>query len=198
MSIQGYPLHWPEGWPRTKNPINSRFDTTFASARDGLMYEIRLLGGKQIILSTNIPLRQDGLPYARYKTPEDAGVAVHFQLNGQPQVFACDKWIRIEDNIQAIRKTIEAIRRIERWGSSEMMNRIYRGFQALPEYTGPSNDTGWMILNVDPSTELTEIEREYRRLVKKAHPDMGGSNEEMHRLNWAIAEARKTKGGRCM
>jgi hypothetical protein len=83
------------------------------------------------------------LPYAKYKTPDDPGVAVYFELNGRSQVFACDKWDRVEDNLQAIRKTIEAIRGIERWGSSEMLNRIYKGFQALPEQTGPSTHQAW-------------------------------------------------------
>lgn len=192
--IEGYPLHWPEGWPRTKRPIQSRFDTTLAGARDGLINEIRLLGGKQIILSTNIPLRQDGLPYARYKTPDDTGAAVYFQLNGQSQVFACDKWNRIEDNIQSIRKTIEAIRGIERWGSSEMLNRIYKGFQGLPEQAGPSSgDTWWGVLGVDSSANISEIERKYRKLAKVSHPDVGGSIETMTKLNWAITQARKEK-----
>lgn len=195
MTIEAYPLHWPEGWPRTRSPKSSRFDTNMASARDGLIDEIRLLGGKQVILSTNIPLRQDGLPYARYRSPDDKGVAVYFQLNGHPQVFACDRWDRIEDNMQAIRKTIEAIRGIERWGSSEMMNRIYQGFQALPEQAGASSgDQWWMVLGVDPSDDLPSIERAYRSAAKKAHPDSpGGNKRTMTRLNQAIALARKEK-----
>ncbi len=47
--IEGYPLHWPKGWIRTKSPISSRFDTTMFSARDGLINEIRLLGVKKWI-----------------------------------------------------------------------------------------------------------------------------------------------------
>lgn len=191
--IEGYPLHWPDGWPRTNRPVRSRFDTTLAGARDGLIDEIRLLGGEQIILSTNIPLRKDGLPYASYKTPGDIGAAVYFQLDGEFQVFACDKWNRIEDNIQAIRKTIEAIRGIERWGSSEMLNRIYKGFKALPEEAGASTGNEWWnVLGVDPSAALPEIEKAYRKAAVKAHPDNpGGGNDQMTKLNKAVAQARK-------
>lgn len=148
-----------------------------------------------MILSTNIPLRNDGLPYARYKTPDDPGVAVYFTINGQSQVFACDRWKRIEDNMQAIRKTIEAIRGIERWGSSEMLNRMFKGFEALPEKAGESsNDAWWVTLGVHPDDDLEQIERAYRFAAKKAHPDSpGGSVKMMSRLNQAIAIARKVK-----
>lgn len=164
------------------------------SARDGLLNEIRLLGGKSIILSTNIPLRNDGLPYARYKMPDDIGVAVYFQLNNQPQVFACDRWKRIEDNMQAIRKTIEALRGIERWGSSEMLNRIYKGFQALPEQgTRTDYQAWWVVLNVNPDSTEEEIKKSYRNLSKTSHPDLGGSHEMMLQLNKAYQEAKQER-----
>lgn len=54
----GYPLQWPEGWPRTKRPVRARFKTSFARARDGLIHEIKLHGGRNIVISTNIPIRK--------------------------------------------------------------------------------------------------------------------------------------------
>lgn len=42
------------------------------------------------------------------------GVAVYFTLKGQQFCFACDHWDEIKDNMQAIHKTIEALRGIER------------------------------------------------------------------------------------
>jgi len=175
---------------RTQNPQAARFDTNLRNARDGLLNEIRLLGGRQLILSTNIPLRQDGLPYARYAPIKDTGVAVYFQLNGTPQVFACDKWNKIEDNMQAIKKTIEAIRGIERWGSSEMMSRIYQGFQALPESVSV-NESCWTILAIDPQSSIEEIDKAYKTKAKEVHPDMGGSHEEFIKLTEAYEEAKR-------
>ncbi len=194
MTELRYPLHWPEGWPRTPKPKPSQFDTRFAYARDGLMEEIRRLGGEQVILSTNVELRKDGLPYANTRNPTDPGAAVYFNLDGEPQVFACDRWTKVEDNIQAIRKTIEALRGIERWGSSEMLNRIYRGFKALPESgTATQNQAWWVVLQVSPDAPLKEIEKAYRARAKEIHPDIGGSNEELLSLNLAIEGARKEK-----
>ncbi len=191
MTIHSYPLYWPEGWPRTKSTKPSQFSTRFATARDGLLSEIRRFGGQQIILSTNVELRRDGLPYANQRNPEDSGVAVYFQFKGESQVFACDRWSKVEDNIQAIRKTIEAIRGIERWGSTEMMNRMFRGFQALPETASSSSQAWWDVLGVSSDSPLTEIEIAYRKKAKGAHPDMGGSHEEMIALNDAVSQARK-------
>lgn len=196
MTIDRYPLHWPDGWPRTNNRKSSQFSTRFATARDGLLDEVRRLGGRQIVLSTNVELRRDGLPYANQRNPDDPGVAVYFQLRGESQVFACDRWAKVEENIQAIRKTIEAIRGIERWGSSEMMNRMFRGFQALPEGTTAANPSWAHVLELNASAlmGISEAEAAYRRLAKKVHPDTGGSHEQMSRLNQAIQEARQYWG----
>lgn len=36
MPIQSYPLHWPEGWPRTKFTGSDKFSTTLAKAMDNV------------------------------------------------------------------------------------------------------------------------------------------------------------------
>ena len=183
-----YPLHWPEGWPRTKSPQRSRFDGAFAKVRDELIREIGLLGGRYVVLSTNIPLRRDGLPYANQPKPSDCGVAVYFERRGHQMVFACDRWDKVEDNMRAIQRTIEAIRGIERWGASEMMERAFQAFEALPP---PSTGKWWEILGVDPKASRDEIERAFKRGAKEAHPDAGGSTERMAELNRARDEAMR-------
>lgn len=70
---EAYPLQWPAGKPRTSIPARSRFDVTFATARDELVREIQMLGGNLPVLSTNIPLKRDGLPYAGEQEPDDRG-----------------------------------------------------------------------------------------------------------------------------
>ena len=97
---EAYPLQWPDGWPRTQSQQRSSFKTPFTDARDWLMHEISLFGGRNPVLSTNIELRRDGLPYANKRQPTDTGVAVYFEWNGMPMCFACDKWDRVKDNIQ--------------------------------------------------------------------------------------------------
>jgi len=85
--IEAYPLHWPHGWKRRNRRERAKFSTSFANARDGLIDELRLMGAKNIVLSTNIELRRDGLPYAKAKQPEDPGIAIYFQHKKQVDVI---------------------------------------------------------------------------------------------------------------
>lgn len=183
---QAFPLQWPTGWPRSKRRERSRFDCSFTEARDGLWGEIRRLGGSYLVVSTNVELRRDGLPYATRGEPSDPGVAVYFLYNKKQMVFACDRWDRVKDNLRAIEKTIEAIRGIERWGASDMMERAYSAFEMLPP---PNWRTEFGFAPGDkPSAE--EIERRFRDLAKKHHPDHGGDAERFQALKRARDAAK--------
>lgn len=198
-SITASPLCWPEGQARTKSPKWARFDSkrqrTRGSAVEDLMMEIARLGGRSVILSSNLKLRQDGLPYSSQRAPDDQGIAVYFDLKGKPMCFACDQFNRDIDNIWAIKLTIEAIRGIERWGSSDMMERAFMGFSQLPPPTAQGRH--WrLVLNISESlNDLGVIEATYRAEAKKAHPDYGGSADRMAELNAAIEQARAELGG---
>ena len=161
--IEAFPLYWPENWLRIKHPTRSRFKTTFGVARDELMAEIRRMGGKKTILSTDIPLRNDGLPYSNHRPPKDKGVAVYFEYKGNKMSFACDAWDRVQDNVWSIRKTIEALRGIERWGASDMLERAFRGFTALP----PPSNKWWTVLEVSQFATIDEIKAAWK--VVKPH-----------------------------
>lgn len=191
--IEAYPLYWPEGRKRTSWPIESKFKTTLADARDGLLAELARLGAKKIILSSNIPLRQDGLPYANASEPRDSGAAVYFEYRGKPMCFACDKYKRVRENIHAIEKTIEAIRGIERWGSSDMMERAFRGFTALPEAAGEPwrNVFGF---SATESVNSEAIDAAFRKLALTEHPDHGGTSERFQRILNARTDARRAIG----
>lgn len=185
---QAHPLQWPAGKPRTVRPDRSRFDVSFARARDDVLHQIKLLGGNQPVISTNIPLRLDGLPRATYREPDDQGVAVYFALNGKQMCFACDRWETIRENMQAIAKTIEALRGIERWGSGDMVQQAFSGFVALP-----APPKWWEGLGVNQDATLDEIDQAYRMKARKAHPDAGGSTNAMAQLNLARDRAREAR-----
>lgn len=189
MNAEAYPLYWPDGWKRTRSYEQSRFKTGFGAARNLLFAELNRLGARKVILSTNVPLRNDGLPRANVRPDGgDSGVAVYFQRNGKDMVFACDKFSQACDNIYAIAKTIDAMRGIERWGASDMMERAFSGFKAL----NSSNSRDWwdvLQVNRDCSREVIEIN--FKRLLRDRHPDAGGSHEAMQELNAARAEALK-------
>lgn len=196
--VEAHPLAWPEGWERT--PIgrrkNSTFQTSLAVARDQLLEEIRRLGGRNPIISTNVAVyRKAGqyVPYAGQREPDDPGVAVYWTTReGEQRVIACDRWKAVRENIRAIGLTVGALRGLDRWGSSTMLDRVFQGFAALP----PAERPWWEILGVDHNWDLRDIEQVYRNTVRIEHPDRGGNPERMADLNRAIAEARREKTGR--
>lgn len=186
---ESFPLHWPQGWPRASRRQGSQFQSALGSARDHLMNELRLMGAKYIVLSSNMELRRDGLPYANQKQPADPGVAIYFQWRGKQMTFACDRWVKVEDNVRAIGKTVEALRGIERWGASDMMERAFSAFEALPPPSEGSPPTCWDILGVECNAPHDEVVKAYRRQARSAHPDRGGTREEWDRLRWAYEQA---------
>lgn len=81
--IEAYPLCWPAGYKKT-NPswrIFSRFDQTMEKAQRFLRDEIERLGASNLIVSTNLRLRTDGLIYAAdlNRNIDDPGVAIPFK-----------------------------------------------------------------------------------------------------------------------
>lgn len=201
--IEAYPLYWPEGRPKMPSYQReaARFDTTFARARDNVVREVELLCGKtyyanskaNLIVSTNIALRRDGLPLANQRQPDDVGVAVYFHYKNAQVCFACDRWKKIEDNMQAIAKTIEALRGIARWGTGDMMEAAFKGFTALP---APAAG-GWrQVLGFagGESVNSDVLRARYRKLASDRHPDKGGSDAAMSALNVALAQAQAEIG----
>ena len=146
------------------------------------------MGGRLPVISANLTLRNDGLPYANQRQPDDPGVALYFERRGKQLVFACDRWAKVEHNMRAIVLTIEALRGIERWGSADMMDQAFTGFQALP-----APERWWQVLGVTESASAGEIDVAYRRLAREAHPDRGGSDAAMARLNAAREEGRAAR-----
>jgi hypothetical protein len=166
-------------------------DRSIDKAREALTNEIKLLGGRDLIISSNLQLRTDGLPRSKQRQPEDKGVAVYFKYKDKPMCFACESWDSVEDNIWAIRLTIEAIRAIERAGASELLERAFRGFAALPD----PNDVDWrQVLDVPQGVSFEQIRSRYRDLVKIHHPDVGGRTEDFDRIQKAFNKAAQEYG----
>lgn len=202
QEIQAYPLTWPLGWKRSRSQEHSNFskktgpyqrrNVTINEAVTAVLEELRRMGVKQgkVIISTNLKLRNDGLPYSVQREPDDQGVSVWWTEGKSHKVIALDKYYRIADNLYAVAKTIEALRGIDRWGSGEILQRSFTGFEALP-FT-PS-ESWWSVLGVAAHTPTNDVEAAYRKVRFKAHPDQGGSSDEFNRVQdaWAAFTAER-------
>lgn len=184
---EAYPLTWPSGWNRTpdhKRSISNKFNTTFERARGDLLNELRLLGAANIVISSWLPLRRDGLPYAEQarRRLDDPGVAVYFTLKKRQMCMARDAYVNVHDNLRSIGLGIAHLRGLERHGGGTMMERAFEGFAALP---APQAFDPWSVLGLRPGSSSDEIEAKFRDLAKRHHPDMGGNVEEFHKIKRA-------------
>jgi len=182
-----YPLQWPPGWPRTPSEKRerSRFDTTIPRALSFIEDEVRRLGAKSLVISSN---------YTLGARPDDPGVCAYFDYQGLQAGMPCDRWIRVEDNLHSIAKTIEAMRGIERWGAKNMIKAAFTGFVALP---APSARRPWRnVLGVPAASAISAVELQviYKRLRSKHHPDKGGKAEHFNEVQVAYDQARAELG----
>lgn len=193
-----YPLQWPLNRKRTPYPERSRFKSarsaSIGQVRDKLLRELNLYRAKDVVLSTNLRLRIDGLPLSGQSQPRDCGVAVYFHDRYKRRIcFACDRWKTIEENIYSIVMTIAAIRGIGRWGMEEAVDSAFSGFQALPAPAAMMSVTEAVEFMArhgrkgenDIVDNVQAFKEAYRAAAMKLHPDRGGSAADFNRLEEA-------------
>ena len=205
-----YPLQWPLGVPRT--PAHKRMkapfatqgrdqlgqktkprEVTVAEALKRLQQQLDLLGAKYAVLSSNIEIRLDGLPYSNRRDPNDPGVCAYFQLKGKSTALPSDRFERAADNIAAIAAHIDATRRIERYGVATT-EQMFAGFQAI---RGPGNKPWRETFGLRPNDAVTAemVRARHLERARQIHPDVAGSipgaDAAMAELNAARDDALK-------
>jgi hypothetical protein len=192
-----YPLAWPVGWPRSKMRAPARYQVDAARARKQLVEELRKMGAKSVIISSNAALGVNGMPKATDR-PSDSGVAVYWtDSKNVERVIACDRWHLVQDNIRACGLAIEALRQLDRTGASEIIERAFAGFKALPASTSgghsiPSQNAKrpWRdVLCVrEDKPSHTALKIWYRHASMETHPDRGGTVEAFNEVTRAYEE----------
>lgn len=197
------PLAWPPHVPRT--PAQQRQRSLFrtksvAIALTAVQAELRRLKATGMIISSNLPARQNGAPSVRDQGVVDVGVAVYWVLaNTQgdpvPYCLPCDRWRTVGENLLAIARTIKALRDVERWGAIRT-EQAFAGVKALPAGS-ETESVDWRAIiggaqawpELPPEDLLALARARYRRASQAAHPDRGGDAEVAQLLNRAMAAA---------
>lgn len=213
---KSFPLCWPEGWKRMPSAQRKRAtfnrkerqystnsqgqqsswqktkDLSVADAVKRLLAELERMGVNDwnIIISTNIPLRLDGLPRSD-KEPSDPGAAVYWKVNDKAPMrcMAIDRYDRVADNLAAISATLEAMRAIERHGGATILDRAFLGFAALP---AKASQPWREVLGIATTAAATwpMVEERFRSLVMVHHPDKGGDRNKFEQITQAREAAR--------
>jgi hypothetical protein len=207
MSVQRYPLAWPEGWKRTasgarRHAAFNRKEITLdaygpgshrqtskrlsiAEAIQRVFAELQRLGVKHVqedcVVSTNLRVNLSGIPRGDQGEPSDPGAAVYWELKGARQCIAIDQYWRVADNIAAIAATLEAMRAIERHGGAEILQRAFLGFAALPEKASQS----WRLhlgFKDEEVVTVDAVQSAFRGLAQHRHPDKGGDRDKWDEL----------------
>lgn len=224
MKRDPFPLQWPDGWKRTRPALRDRSkfgfrssgQVSFSGARTELLTELGRLGAINAVITSDLPTRNDGLPYANGRS-DDPGIAVWFLLAGangrhEERVFACDKWRSHAENMTAIARSIEAMRGLDRWGAGDVVTRAFAGFAALPPGGGGEQQLpqqpatvvrSWQeVFEVDalvdavgPRDLLAIVKARHRDKIKQHHPDLGGDPAIAIELNAALAAAEQELAG---
>ncbi len=191
---QKHPLSWPSGWPRTSlygKQTDHRFGgqnrITFSGARTSLLEELRMLGAKDVILSTNHKVGRDGVAIETTNV-KDHAVAVYFKLKDKQLVMAQDTYTSAAGNMRSLALAIDGLRQMRRHGGAHMMERAFAGFAALPD----PNKVDWRAtFGFKPDDRITkaDISARYRQKAAELHPDRGGSEAAMAQLNVARDQA---------
>lgn len=158
MTIDAYPLQWPAGWPRTApndrlfGRFNKKSRQYFASGgsymaskslsvSDGVQRVLQSLErmgvdtADDVVISTDLALRLDGLPRSGQKKPDDPGAAVYWVTpEGERRCMAIDLYQSIADNIAAIKRAV----------ANGLASDMYRHAQAMMAVSGLSF---WIHLN---------------------------------------------------
>lgn len=196
--IEAYPLQWPLGRQRT-----SEYDRRYGQLnkmpagriRQLLYAELRKMDVANVVVSSNLAVRKDGLPYVGQKQPDDPGVVLYFTRKGIDIAIACDAWNTVDANLRAISLTVEAIRGMERWGTEEMVDRTFTGFKALPDaiITPPPSRRWHDVLGVSENAARQEIVNAYRNLAKIHHADAGGDDAKFIEITQAYNEGMRVQ-----
>jgi hypothetical protein len=203
MAFEGVtrsPLTWPRGVRRTpaqeRKPHHTWERMDFNKVANMVRNELRMLGADRFILSSNQPMRNDGMPYAQERNIADPGVSLWFTLNGKQICLPCDKWASVKQNIRAIAIHLESVRGQERWGVGTM-EQAFSGYAALPANAGdglPWRDV--LGFREGVAIPASSVEAAFKSLAKKYHPDLPtGDAAKMQQLNRAREEALAEIGG---
>lgn len=194
-------------WPRerTKHPVRSRFSENYSRTLELLDRELRHLGARDVVILADCSaadLRRDGTLRAGASL-RSQGIILCFVGKHGPVRMPCDRYNDWRDNIRAIAVSLEALRAVDRHGVTSSGEQ-YRGWTALPssiempaaEFENKADAAAFLMRTAWGERDQWQcviadvfvpgnLELVYRDAAKRAHPDCGGTNDLMAKVNRA-------------
>lgn len=194
MIVRYGPLaKWPqEPTPSAKRQSRWSFRNDYSDTLDILRGELSKLGSDEVLIEGFwLPgdIRQDGQPRKNARPPVSPGVVVSFDSIHGGMRYLTDVYELWEHNVRAVALGLGALRAVNRYGISHRAEQ-YRGFAALGAANGTpmaftsATSAEAKLVNLvqqmagdDSDVHTLDARSLYRRALKVAHPDQGGSRE---------------------
>ncbi|WVX88099.1 DnaJ-like chaperonin [Gordonia phage LitninMcQueen] len=184
-------MQWPanmtvrpiQAWPTelTKARKRSNFSASWSDTLELLSRELRAINAKNIVLQVAMQesdFRIDGYPRAQAKAAHP-GVILSLESTVGPLSWPCDTFTTWQDNIRGIALSMEALRKVDRYGVTKRGEQ-YRGWRQLGSTASAPTKFGTTeaaldflgdLLGIDIVNTDLDIRVIYRRAQAAAHPD---------------------------
>jgi len=179
---------WPPAFERTPRRERQRkndFRVSLTRAFDELEADLDRIGVDDYRYGFDAKERKrDGRPYAD-ANPDDPGFVLRWSMDGDQFALACDRYVRFLSNVRALGLYLREKRKMEGRpvisGESEFANaRLPSGEEAIV-----TERAAHTVLGVEADADPATVKRAYRERVKEAHPDQGGSEDELREIQEA-------------
>jgi len=201
LDIYFRPLEqWPGKLHNSFDRKRSPFDSTYAQTLDLLEYELNQLNATDLVIQAQVDrsqIRNDGWLRSTANVTGPA-VILSFTMGKPPQSYSypCDTFTDWQANLCAIALSLEALRKVNRYGVTRGGEQ-YRGFKRLaPAIPSDGRQTAINTISrlsgiiLVHSSSKDWIQTAYRVALKKVHPDVGGSREDFDQLQAAMGVLR--------
>lgn len=191
------------------------FGARHLTVMDDLERELRALGAEDIVIEGGFlihQIRNDGWPRGS-ASPLHQDIRLNFNGKHGAMSFSCGTYNRWEDNLRAIGLVMQDLRLMAEKGVGTGTEQ-YRGWSALPPSTGgivagewanaeeAAREIAvlageWWVAGDDPTLMIGDrslLADAFRAAAKRCHPDAGGSDAQMARLNRARDYIEKARG----
>lgn len=174
---------WPANYPKTESRDRRRapFKTPWSTTLSDLDLELRNLFASEAVIEVDMDERQIARSTmrpkadAQFRTP---GVVLQFERGGELLIFPCDTFSDWQDNVRAIMLTLNALRMMERYGTTS--GRQYQGFKALPSQgtTTITTEDAERLIRKHAQTQVAPLDFAVRLAKVNAHPDRPGGSDD--------------------
>jgi hypothetical protein len=172
----------------TRTRRRSNFSASWSDTVDLLRRELRAIGAKNVVLQVAMEekdFRNDGYPRAQAK-PAHPGVILSLESNVGPLSWPCDTFTTWQDNIRGIALSMEALRKVDRYGVTKRGEQ-YRGWRQLPSTASTPTQFASVeaaldflgeVIGVNVAATDVDVRVVYRRARAIAHPDRHANGDD--------------------